>query len=123
MERKMLRRIVLGLLLVPTFAMAQNRIAVHDSKEIAAVTESFSGSFHTYLGVVALVHNCAHIVDQAADGNQSYGAICTVEIGKTEHTVMLCDDRSVGHFALNAATFVISDDAVAEFTKQNCYGG
>ena len=56
-------------------------------------------------------------------GNMSYGAVCEIAFGGKLQSVMVCDDDMVGHFGLKAFTFVVTDDAVAEFTRQNCYGG
>lgn len=125
----MLRRLVLGLILIPSLAMGQAgppyRNPVRDPKQIAEIAQSFAGSLRAYLGVEAQVRNCRHVVDQAvgtARGNHSYGAICHVQIGQKTSLALLCNDRMVGHLGVKAGTFVNSEDEVAAFTKQNCTG-
>ena len=99
--------------------------SVQEPPLIAQRTAQFAGDLRKFLGVAADVGNCTHMVQQAVGvrgGNISYGAICAVRIGKQTRQLLLCDDEMFGHFAL-AASFVFSDDYVASFVRNNCYGG
>jgi hypothetical protein len=112
----------------PTVSRAQGRPPyekrITDAATIAARTKKFAIEMKN-LGFKGDIRSCRLMVWQAVGvkgGNISYGAICTVNTNRRLYDLMMCDDDLVGHYALTN-TFVMSEEAVAKFTKQNCYGG
>jgi hypothetical protein len=123
----MLRKLLLVFVLTPSIAFAQDGHAarVRDNAEFAERTEIF-GREMARLGFSGKIQACDLIMRVAVGvkgGNMSYGGICTIAAADRTQRVMMCDDNMVGHFGLKAFTFVASEDAVADFTRRNCYGG
>ncbi len=126
----MSRKVLFALLMMPSMAFAQAgppyRHSINNPEDVSGIAHGFSKSFRKFLGTSAEIRECTHVIDQAvgtANGNHSYGAICKVQIGKSVHPAMVCNDLMVGHFAISAGTFAMADDDVADFTRRNCYGG
>lgn len=100
------------------------RQRVSDEATVVARTKKFATEMKR-LGFNGEILSCKSMVQQAVGvrgGNISYGAICLVQTDSGSQNVMMCDDDGVGHYGLKAFTFVMTEDAVAEFTKRNCYG-
>jgi len=116
-------------LLVPITSQARSgppyEQRVSDAAAMSVRIEKFANVMKK-LGFNGEIRSCKLMVQQAVGvrgGNISYGAICTIHADNRLQEVMMCDDDMVGHYALKALTFVMSEDAVAEFTRKNCYGG
>lgn len=76
-------------------------------------------------GIPGRIRSCRVLLDVSlghAQGNHSYGGICSLQFGKIRREFLLCNDQLVGHFAL-AADFVVSREWVARFVRANCVGG
>ena len=118
-------KLILALVLIPSLAWAQTPERVLDKALIAKRTAGFASHLR-HLGFSGRLRACRNMMEVAVGvrgGNLSYGAVCEIVVNGKASNVLLCDDNMVGHFALNGGSFGMSEDSVAEFTKQNCYGG
>ena len=91
---------------------------------LAERAESFEADLRK-LGFSGTVNSCSHMVVLAVGAkgsNFSYGAICDVTTGGSSRKLLLCDDEMFGHFAL-AGHFSRGRKSIADFTRNNCYGG
>ncbi|MFZ1988463.1 MAG: hypothetical protein WAW96_01710 [Alphaproteobacteria bacterium] len=86
--------------------------------------KSFEADLHK-LGFSGTVKSCSHMVVLAVGvkgGDFVYGAVCNVAASGKTKQLLLCNDEMVGNFTLTS-TFSATRDAIAEFTRRNCYGG
>jgi hypothetical protein len=72
------------------------------------------------------IAKCSTLIELAvdiADGNHSYGGICSYSESGKRTNVMICDDEMVGHFKMSEIHDrpVIQD--LADFVLLNCTGG
>lgn len=122
----MIRELVCVLVLVPALASAQGTPQrVLDEKMITERTKGFESKMQR-LGFSGRVQSCNHMMLVAVGvrgGNMSYGAICQIAVSGKTQSVLVCDDNMMGHFGLKGGTFGMSDDSIAEFIKEDCYGG
>jgi uncharacterized protein len=59
-----------------------------------------------------------------ANGNNSFGGICTLQDGTQRKAVEICNDDMFGHFEVQpAAPQGISDKSLIDFTNEHCFGG
>jgi len=123
---EMFRKLICLLVLMPSVAFAQGYPQpVLNQRTVAERTKKFEGEMQR-LGFSGHIQSCSHMMLVAVGvrgGNLSYGAVCQIDVNGKTQSAVVCDDDLVGHFGLKAGTFVSSDDAIAEFTAKNCYGG
>jgi uncharacterized protein len=70
---------------------------------------------------------CEKLIDLpvgSAEGNHSYGGLCTLQQGASRSTVMICNDEMIGHFGLRTVQDQdVPDEALIDFTRAECFGG
>jgi uncharacterized protein len=92
----------------------------------AAHLDSFNASLEKH-HIPGKIIGCSRLVDLpvgSADGNHSFGGICTIQDGAARRTLSICNDVMVGHFAMQLASEVIpNDQQLVRFTNEKCFGG
>lgn len=97
---------------------------IEDPKTIIKRTESFNESLKRK-GYTGAIENCSDIYDfpvGVANGNHSFGSICTYKHNQTEEKVFVCNDIMVGHFSM-LNEFTDTDQWKVKAIYKNCYGG
>jgi hypothetical protein len=120
-----------ALLLSSTPATAGNEeppeyfaLQVDEPLEIAKRQRSFEKNLRA-AGWSGRLISCRMMTDVTSGkrgSNHSYGAVCDLVNGKHRATLLLCNDKMVGHFAMSTS-FVEAPDWIVRFTKNNCTGG
>ena len=87
---------------------------VTDQKSISDITRDFEKGI-SKLGIFMTL-DCSKVIEV----NRSIGAFCSFSTDDGNRTIMLCDDMMVGKLTIKVYGFGISDDALVEFTKNNC---
>lgn len=97
---------------------------IDDSQEISKRVKAFNKSLHGR-GYSGKITACSDIYDLpvgVANGNHSYGAVCSYEINRKIKKVFVCNDVMVGHFLL-LDEVDDTDQWKLKTIYENCYGG
>ncbi|VVM48333.1 hypothetical protein [Pseudomonas fluorescens] len=97
---------------------------LESSQEIAQRLVEFNKSLHKkgYPGQITVCSDIYDLPAGIANGNHSYGAVCSYEASGANKQVFVCNDVMVGHFLLLDA-FEDSDQWKLKTIYENCYGG
>ncbi len=104
------------------FAQGVETESVTDISTIRQVTSLLERHLRQY-GISATLHECSHVKALRAGKDLSYGAICEMSTVSKTAKILICDDRLVGRMTTRFSGFVISDESVERFVKQNCPAG
>lgn len=97
---------------------------LESSQEILQRIAGFNQSLHRK-GYAGELTGCSDIYDLpagVANGNHSYGAVCSYEVKQEKKHVFVCNDVMVGHF-LMLESFEDSDQWKLKTIYDHCYGG
>ncbi|WP_092477156.1 hypothetical protein [Pseudomonas sp. NFACC24-1] len=97
---------------------------IEDPEKIIERTESFNRSLKQK-GYAGTIQDCSEIYDfpvGVANGNHSFGSICTYQHDQTKEKIFVCNDVMVGHFSI-LNKFTDTDQWKLKAIYENCYGG
>ncbi|WP_202594191.1 lysozyme inhibitor LprI family protein [Frateuria defendens] len=95
-------------------------------RDPGARVESFNKSL-TERGQNGRIIGCSRLIDLpvgTANGNHSFGGLCTLQSGSTRSAVEICNDDMVGHFSMkNIEPQDTPGKDLVDFTHAECFGG
>jgi hypothetical protein len=102
---------------------APNAQPVIDAQQVQTITRQFQTALNR-LGGVPQITRCGPVLQlvtpQTGGYDQSYGAICDLQVAEKRAQAVMCDDQRSGKFTLTLAT--IRDlDSVRRFITDNCF--
>jgi uncharacterized protein len=87
--------------------------------------DSFNGDLEGY-GSKEKITKCKILIELpvgVADGNHSYGGICSVTEKIKQSDILICDDEMVGHLKIEHVNHRVSMHELVNFIASNCVGG
>lgn len=96
---------------------------VIDAQQVRTITRQFQSDLNR-LGGVAQITRCGPVLHlqppQSGGYDESYGAICEMQVADRRMQAVMCDDRRGGKFSFSLAA-VRDLDAIGRFIASNCF--